>query len=66
MTAQEWIYLNKIENEELILAKFNKYNKECYLLNKVTSSNDMEMREKLKEVNFIFKEILTHFQIEIS
>jgi len=53
MTAQEWIYLNKIENEELILAKLPKYNRECYLLNKVSTSNDMEMREKLKEVNFI-------------
>jgi len=49
MTAQEWVYVNKIENEELILTKLPKYGKECYLLNKVSTSNDLEMREKLKE-----------------
>jgi len=53
MAVQEWVHIDKPENEEVILERSKQFGKDCFLLNKVKTTDDEEFRGKLKEVRKI-------------
>ena len=66
MAVQEWVHIDKPENEEVILERSKQFGKDCFLLNKVKTTDDEEFRQKLKEVITSIFLLLNNFLIEIT
>jgi len=52
--VQQWVSIHLPENQDLIIGKTFQFGHECVLLNQVSSSNEMDLRNRLKYVRSYF------------